>query len=320
VGTYNDVVRNQLNLVIGETEKAAFDIASRLQTIDGVVTNLNTLVDSTSRESSELLAKTEARIHDSRVLISTLDDHIKERATAVQAERQGVEKMAKAARSLSNLVELIRSIALQTKLLALNAAIEAAHAGTVGRGFAVVAAEVRKLATATDVAVTQLNDGIQAVAQSIEFHFKDKMTHDHVGAEQQALLGVALQVNVLGKSCQEVTDHESQVLVQIGTCSQQLSAMFIDALSSVQFQDVTRQQIEQVIGALTQLDGHVATLADRLEGIEDPHVEFKSLTQHLEQLYSSYVMSSQRESHTSAVGGAAATLAVSAPLPAIELF
>ena len=320
VGSYNDVVRTQLNTVIGETEKAAFDIASRLQTIDGVVTNLTGLVDTTTAESNQLLARTESRIRDSRLLLATLDDHMRVRSAAVRTERQSVEQMAKKARSLGDLVELIRGISLQTKVLALNAAIEAAHAGEVGRGFAVVATEVRKLSLATDAAIVQLSDGIQGVAQSIEFHFKDKMSHDQLEAEEKALKSVAVQLDGMGESCQEVTDHESRVLLQIQSCSQQLSEMFIAALGSVQFQDVTRQQIEHVIGALTRFDGHAVVLADRLDELEHPQLEFASLAQHLDEMYGSYVMSSQRESHDSARGDAAPKIAAGASLPAIELF
>ena len=92
------------------------------------------------------------------------------------------------------------------------------------------------------------------------------------------------------------------------------------SLSSVQFQDVTRQQIEHVIGALTRLDSHSAVLAGRLEEQEHAQLEFTSLAQHLDEIYGSYVMSSQRESHDAALGSLTAKVAVGSPAPAIELF
>jgi len=304
VGNYNNVVRGQLDTVVKETEQAAFDIASRLQSIDGVVTHLGSFVNTSSHESNEMLAQSARRIERNRELIGTLDRYIKERIVSSETDRQNVEQVVKEAQSLGSLVQLIRSISQQTNLLALNAAIEAARAGDVGRGFAVVADEVRKLSGATDQAVTRIDQGIRAVALSIESHFKDKMSIAHIEAERTELQTFAAQLDDLGKSYQEVTDHEAQVMVQIGNSSQQLAEMFMNALASVQFQDVTRQQIEQVIDALNRLDSHASLLAERLNQFENPDFELQPLSQHLAQMYGNYVMSSQRDSHHAAMGNA----------------
>ena len=66
VHVFNDVVRGQMNMIIEETEKAAFDITERLQTIDEVVTRLNSFVDSISRESSDLLSRSEVVSYTTR--------------------------------------------------------------------------------------------------------------------------------------------------------------------------------------------------------------------------------------------------------------
>lgn len=318
---FNDVVRGQLNGVVAETEKAAFDIASRLQGIDEIISRLGAFVESTASESSQLLSASENRIEHNRELIGTLETYIRQRVVTAEEDRERITQVVKEARSLGALVELIKHISGQTNLLALNAAIEAARAGEAGRGFAVVADEVRKLSGETNKAVSQISMGIQIVANSIESQFADKLSHDKAVAEREALEGFATQLDDLGRSYKEVTEHEAAVMTTISDSSQQLAEMFMSALASVQFQDVTRQQIEQVIDALNRLDAHSTLLAARLDQPEDTGFALQPLSAHLDQMYGNYVMDSQRDVHNSAhhrTAGSSATTVKAGPK--IELF
>ena len=317
---YNNVVRKQLETVIAETEKAAFDISSQLQTIDDVVTHLRSFVNTRASESSEMVAESEQRIEKNRTLLETIEVYIHRRMSAVREDQVRVEQVVSEAKSLGTLVQLIKNISSQTNLLALNAAIEAARAGEAGRGFAVVADEVRKLSAASEQAVTQINQGIQQVAESIEIQFKDKLQTESIEAERTALQSFAHQLEELGRSYQEVTRHEAEVMATVGNSSQKLADMFMNALASVQFQDVTRQQIEQVIDALNRLDQHAQMLSSRLERFEDPSFHVPPLSDHLDQIYSKYVMDSQRDTHHQAMGGGGKAVGTGGGGPKVELF
>lgn len=63
-----------------------------------------------------------------------------------QASANKILSLGERSQQIGQVLEIINSIADQTKILALNAAIEAARAGEAGKGFSVVAIEIRKLA------------------------------------------------------------------------------------------------------------------------------------------------------------------------------
>ncbi|MRR50033.1 MAG: chemotaxis protein [Rhodocyclaceae bacterium] len=303
VEKFNDVVKGQLQTIIQETESAAFDITSRLQTIDEVVSSLSGFVEESTEQADQLATESQARIAVNRDMISTMDSYIQDRISSTEQEKHRIETVVEEAKSLSSLVNLIRSISKQTNLLALNAAIEAARAGEAGRGFAVVADEVRKLSAETDQAVTQINQGIQRVADSISTQFQDKLADDSVEAERATLKVFSQQLSELGDSYLKATEYSTSVVMTVHESSHKLADMFMNALASVQFQDVTRQQIEVVINALDRLSGHSKMLAEHLASLDDPnHSAITPLSEHLDQIYSSYVMSSQRLSHDAATG------------------
>ncbi|MBF0271370.1 MAG: bacteriohemerythrin [Magnetococcales bacterium] len=75
-------------------------------------------------------------------------------------------RLADATHEISHVVEIIDTIADQTKMLALNASIEAAGAGEAGRGFGVVANEMKDLAQKTANATKLILDRILEIKQT----------------------------------------------------------------------------------------------------------------------------------------------------------
>jgi len=68
----------------------------------------------------------------------------------------------------SQILDIIKRIANQTRLLGLNASIEAARSGEHGRGFSVVAKEVQKLADESNNNAKKINDIISNFQQSVK--------------------------------------------------------------------------------------------------------------------------------------------------------
>ena len=88
---------------------------------------------------------------------------------AVAGAERGVETVGSlrtASEQIRTAVDLINSVASQTRLLALNATIEAARAGDAGRGFAVVASEVKNLANETSESSSEILGQVNTVQQA----------------------------------------------------------------------------------------------------------------------------------------------------------
>jgi len=319
VPTFNQVLRGQLVHVTQETEKAAYQITDRLMQIDGVITGMNDFVTTSSNESAELCADAEDRIVGNQKLITDMGRYIEARIKDAEGDQNRITQVVGEAKSLGSLTQLIRDIAAQTNLLALNAAIEAARAGEAGRGFAVVADEVRKLSVETEKAVTQINQGIIGVATSIESQFQDKLSHANLDKERQALEDFATHLSRLGDSYAGITRFQGQMISTIRQSSEELARMFMDAIASVQFQDVTRQQLELTSQALERLDQHALSIAERLRQVDNPDFTYQPLSEHLNDLYGKYVMDSQRQVHSQATGDHRPA-AASKELPTVELF
>lgn len=79
-----------------------------------------------------------------------------------------INEISKKIEDAENIIDIVNSIAGQTRLLGLNASIEAARAGDYGRGFSVVASEVRKLADDSAESAKQINNELKSIKDYIQ--------------------------------------------------------------------------------------------------------------------------------------------------------
>lgn len=170
-------------------------------------------------QSSLLLAHEERRIAKSgEEIVNRTVEKIHDIAKLVEKSSRNVAELASLSDRISEITDVIQSIADQTNLLALNAAIEAARAGEQGRGFAVVADEVRKLAESTAQATKQISSTVRTIQEEI----KSAVTSLSEGAKQMDE-GVSLAEQTR-TSLQKVVASANDNAQQMGRISQMSAA------------------------------------------------------------------------------------------------
>lgn len=107
--------------------------------------------------------------------VSTAADHVRAmRADAQRSQkamsglRDSMSALQGKSREIAQVVELVETVAYQTKLLSLNASVEAARAGVAGKGFAIVAQEVRALARRSEDAARKIHTIVNSSINEIE--------------------------------------------------------------------------------------------------------------------------------------------------------
>ena len=78
-----------------------------------------------------------------------------------------IMQLGSKSKEISKVMDLINTLAAQTKLIAFNAALEASSAGESGKRFSVVASEIRRLADSVTDSTQEIESRIQEIQDSI---------------------------------------------------------------------------------------------------------------------------------------------------------
>lgn len=122
-------------------------------------------------EYSESVVAIAGRTYDDSLRGSEAMQHLVEKMQRIGADNQAAldEILALGTRSkeISKIMEIIDTVADQTRLIAFNAALEASSAGEAGKRFGVVAAEIRRLADSVSESTEEITVKVGEIQESI---------------------------------------------------------------------------------------------------------------------------------------------------------
>jgi len=250
---------------VREIRAASDDLASRNEThaasLEETAASLRE-VSSTVQASAQTAAAVRITTQEAHHQASEGGDVVAQAVDAMAAIEQSSQQ-------ISQIINVIDSIAFQTNLLALNAGVEAARAGDAGKGFAVVANEVRALAQRTADAARDIKALIQNSSTQV------KAGVDLVGRTGGQLQGIVAKVSEISVLIEEIAERSQKQAVNIRVVNDavgDMDRMTQQNSAMVEQSAATTRSLSQEAERLGQLVSSFRTrnMAERRDQIDDP--------------------------------------------------
>jgi len=183
---------------------------------------------------------------------------------------------------VNKLLSEISGIADQTNLLALNAAIEAARAGEAGRGFAVVADEVRALSRNSN----NLNDKIREVVDNSKANISKakEIVGEIAGKDMSVAMQHKSRVDEVLVLMTNKNDFVSGKLEEAQDIAERVQQGVNIAVRSLQFEDIARQQCEQLNSHISLVDDLFINIQSELSTVKPVLSSIPVLSQMINEL------------------------------------
>ncbi len=258
-----ETARTALAALIEGSRDGTQDLTRRIGDLSGAIGQLQQRTESSAaalEQSSAALVELTSSVSEASRRADRADQIS---ASARSTAQRGLEVMAEVTHAMddirassaeiSQIVDMIGSIAFQTNLLALNARVEAARAGDAGKGFAVVASEVSALSIRASEATSSIGKLIarssQQVADGVTLIGKASGTIGDITGSIGEISGLATDIASAMREQAVALSEVSRAVEELDRVTQQNAGMVAAATGDT---EQLRQGAGQLSAAMSQ--------------------------------------------------------------------
>ncbi len=228
-----------LSGTMDQLSSSVSEVAENTSTLVNVVSNTRNYGNNVNERMKETISISEKGRQDMEKVSKAMENIRK----SISSLEQAISNMGRSSSKITNIINVIGSIAKQTNLLSLNASIEAARAGEAGKGFTVVASEIGKLANTSSksvkdisVIVSQMNKLVlDTVKQSNESSQYINESSYLIGGAIDTFDGIFSNINSTNDLIQEMVEkvgHLDEVATTVAAISQEQAASSQEILAT----------------------------------------------------------------------------------------
>lgn len=201
-------------------------------------------ISQSAASASNAVQTAEKEVDQSRIQVKMSVNASRTLSDEINIAASTINKLADDTKNVSQILNVITSIAEQTNLLALNAAIEAARAGEHGRGFAVVADEVRELASRTAQSTNEIrellstlsvaaNESVSAMTSARDMATDNASAAEQTGVSIEKIAEQILEINGMNSQIAAATEEQTSVAAMVVDNVSNMHVSFEDTMSSL---------------------------------------------------------------------------------------
>jgi hypothetical protein len=302
-GAFTDFLNRQMEAVTALSESAAGSIMTNLTAVDQRMVALLGFIQQSGAADKfgQVVSEIESQMTGCRSLL----DAVSRRQT--EDAGQALTQMSQISADTAGILEVIQGvggIARQTTMLSVNVSIEAARAGEAGKGFSVIAMEIRNLASKAQGLSKDVHARVEALMRAITVDLEER-AKERDAVQQGTVAALTQALSALTDNLVTIIRYNREVMQKVECEGQSMAGPIMDIMADVQFQDIIRQQLEQLNRMAIMVDDHLQSLGADLADRQDAFGR-ETLAEKLESQFDRYVMSSQRQAHLDVRGCAAA--------------